>query len=132
LKGSAIRNTDALVHGEAMGNEDTIKLRTARDLGAPILTQEEFFAIARAEERRQITLLPLFGDKTLRYVFEHLIKCLLAVFCHREQSASLSMIEDRAHYSLKRHLLWQFTFGPPIVQVNLGDQVLESTATARD
>jgi HKD family nuclease len=52
LKASAIRNAAALVQGEAMGNEDTIKLRTARDLGAPILTQEEFFAIARTQESR--------------------------------------------------------------------------------
>lgn len=53
MKAPALRNAAALVQGELMGGEDTIKLRTARSLRSLIITEEEFFAIARAEEKKK-------------------------------------------------------------------------------
>lgn len=53
LRDSAVPKAAALVQGEAMGNHDTLKLKTARGCGALILTQQEFFDIALRQERRR-------------------------------------------------------------------------------
>ena len=50
MKASALPTAAALVQGELMGFDDTLKLRTARGLGSLIITQDEFFEIAEAEE----------------------------------------------------------------------------------
>jgi HKD family nuclease len=51
LKASAVPHAAALVQGELMGGEDTLKLRTAREVGAVIITQEEFLTLLAKEER---------------------------------------------------------------------------------
>jgi len=47
-----VRKAAALVQGETMGGRETVKLKVARRCRTPILTEQEFFTIARTQERR--------------------------------------------------------------------------------
>ncbi|MDQ2987399.1 MAG: hypothetical protein M3R13_11905 [Armatimonadota bacterium] len=51
-KSSAIPGAAALVQGETMGGRETEKLKVARKCGSLILTEQEFFEIARRQARR--------------------------------------------------------------------------------